>query len=146
MKIERNRSNKVIFIHQKHYVDRMLTNFGMSGANPVSIPAYPYAKLQSCNVENTAFQNVPYHQAIGALLFLASISRPDISYAIGVISYLNNYNMSHWNAVKRIFNYLRETSDFGIMYKNDLIQHCDSDYVISIFEYRHVSINQRLYF
>jgi len=53
MEIERDRSNNIIFIHQKHYVKRLLVRFNMSDANPVSIPADPHAKLRSADVDST---------------------------------------------------------------------------------------------
>jgi len=137
IEIERDRSNNIIFTHQKHYVKRVLVCFNMSDANPVSIPVDPHTKWQSADVENTICQNTPYREAV-ALLFLASVSRPDISYAVGIVSrYLNNYDASHWNAVKRILKYLKETVDLGITYKgnkSDLIltRYRDSDYATDI--------------
>jgi len=138
MEIERDRLNNIIFIHQKHYVERLLIRYNMFDANPALIPADPHARLRSADVESTTHQNIPYREAVGALLFLASVSRPDISYAVGIVSrYLNNYDASHWNAVKRIFKYLKETVDLGITYRgseSDLILtgYCDSDYAADI--------------
>lgn len=46
---------------------------------------------------------------------LAIATRPDISYAVGVVSrFLSNPKETHVNAVKRILKYLRGTMDCGI--------------------------------
>jgi len=71
------------------------------------------------------------------------VSRSDISYAVRIVSqYLNNYDTSHWNAVK-ILKYLKEI-DLGIMYKSNrsdliLTGYCDSDYATDIDTCRSIS-------
>jgi len=53
IEIECDRSNNVIFIHQKRYIDQLLARFRMSNANPVLIPADLHTKLRSADAENT---------------------------------------------------------------------------------------------
>ncbi|XP_071647121.1 uncharacterized protein [Temnothorax longispinosus] len=46
------------------------------------------------------------------------VSRPDISYAVNLVSrYCNKHNHSHWLAVKRIFKYLIGTANHDILYE-----------------------------
>lgn len=78
--------------------------------------------------------NVPYHEAVGSLMFLTVVSRPDLSYAVNLVSkYTNNHNENHWQAVKRIFRYLVGTVNVGIEYKysgslSKLIGFSDADF------------------
>lgn len=59
---------------------------------------------------------MPYREAVGSLIFAAIVTRPDIAFAVGVVSrYLDNHGNSHWNAVKRIMRYLKSTSDYEIL-------------------------------
>jgi len=45
-------------------------------------------------------------------------TRPDIAYAVGIVSrYLQNPQVPHLKAAKRIVRYLRTTQDFGVLYK-----------------------------
>lgn len=61
--------------------------------------------------------DVPYRSAIGSLLFLTMITRPDISFAVNLLSrYCENPGASHWGAVKRIFRYIRGTTNFKLTY------------------------------
>lgn len=58
---------------------------------------------------------IPYSSAVGALLYLANATRPDISYAVGqTAKYCASPQPAHWKGVKRIFRYLKGTSDLGL--------------------------------
>lgn len=67
-------------------------------------------------------------------MFLATVSRPDISYAVSVTSkFVENPSKGHWNAVKRIIKYVKGTLDFGLMYKSNnnfskMQAYSDADY------------------
>jgi hypothetical protein len=57
-----------------------------------------------------------YLQAVGSLMYLMVLTRPDLAYAVGVISrYSSDPRSIHWAAVKRIIRYLAGTLDFGIV-------------------------------
>lgn len=70
---------------------------------------------------------------MGSLMYLVAGSRPDIAFAVGLVSrYLENPLEIHWNAIKRIFRYLNGTSSYGILYKSNvtnlLVGYSDSDH------------------
>ncbi|KAL6514983.1 hypothetical protein OROGR_020562 [Orobanche gracilis] len=68
---------------------------------------------------NTEMDNVPYASAVGSLMYAMVCTRPDIAHAVGVVSrFLSNSGKKHWEAVKRIFRYLRGTSKLGITFGN----------------------------
>lgn len=75
---------------------------------------------------------VPYRQAIGSLLFLSIITRPDIGFAVSLLSrYCENPGKAHWGAVKRIFRYLKGTMRYNLTYgatENGLTGYCDADW------------------
>ena len=55
---------------------------------------------------------------IGSLLYLSNKSRPYISYAVERLSrYTQNPSKEHWNALERVFKYLRGTLDYSLYYK-----------------------------
>lgn len=59
-------------------------------------------------------------EAVGSLLYLATISRPDISFGENFLLRFNNKPMvSHWKIVKRVFQYLKGTVDVGISFNGD---------------------------
>ncbi|GJY29846.1 hypothetical protein Tco_0405613 [Tanacetum coccineum] len=69
---------------------------------------------------------VPYANAVGSLMYLMVCTRPDIMYAVSVVSrYLVNPDKNHWEAVKRILRYLRGTANVGLVYGTDRGNHVD---------------------
>ena len=61
---------------------------------------------------------VPYVSAVGGLMYAMVYTRPDIAHAVGVLSrFMSNPGKEHWTAVKRVFRYLRGTSDYGLCYQ-----------------------------
>lgn len=131
LQIERLKDDS-IFIHQSKYIHQIVHKFGQEDSNPVSVPADPNSSLSKDL--GKPIENIPYREAVGSLMFLAIVSRPDIMYSIGLVSrYLQNPTTAHWNAVKRIFKYLKGTLNIGIHYKRDpcginLSGYCDSDF------------------
>ena len=60
--------------------------------------------------EKEEMKGVAYAQAVGSLMYLAISTRPDIAYAVGVLSrYSNNPGPNHWLAVKHLMRYLKGT-------------------------------------
>ncbi|GJZ29607.1 hypothetical protein Tco_0574254 [Tanacetum coccineum] len=69
---------------------------------------------------------VPYANAVGSLMYLMVCTRPDIAYAVSVVSrYLANPGKNHWEAVKWILKYLRGTANVGLVYGTDRGNHVD---------------------
>nr|GEX32983.1 retrovirus-related Pol polyprotein from transposon TNT 1-94 [Tanacetum cinerariifolium] len=89
--------------------------------------------IKDCDVERMS--KVPYANAIGSLMYLMVCTRPDIAYAVSIVSrYLANLGKNHWEAVKQILKYLRGTANVGLIYgtnrgnHKDVIGFVDSDY------------------
>ena len=88
----------------------------MSIAKPVSPPFTNHFKFSSkqcpgSNKENNEMKSVPYESTVGSLMYAMVCTRPDIAYAVGVVSrYLSNPCQDHWATVKQIFRYLRGIS------------------------------------
>ena len=65
-------------------------------------------------------ERFPYQNIVGALLYLAINTRPDISYAVGVLArFSKNPNFRACKAVLRVLVYLRGTAERGIRYTGD---------------------------
>ena len=58
-----------------------------------------------------------YQRAIGCLTYAATISQPDLSNAVSVLSkFMSNPGIEHWKGVKRVLRYIRGTLDNGLIY------------------------------
>lgn len=137
MQIERDRGSNSIFIHQNVYTQHIIEKFNMSQACAMSVPCDPHSILYPVNEDECVIKNVPYREAVGSLMFLAVVSRPDIAYAVNNVSkFLSKHNKEHWQAVKRIFAYLVGTKNVGIKYRGTenikLVGYSDSDFANDI--------------
>ena len=109
------RENKGLIMTQSHYVEKILKRFNYSDCSPVSTPMDPSVKLMP-NTGKTISQ-LEYSQAIGSLMYAMTSTRPDIAYAVGRLSrFTCNPGAQHWQAVQRVFKYLKGTMNFGLCY------------------------------
>ncbi|XP_070028712.1 secreted RxLR effector protein 161-like [Nicotiana sylvestris] len=113
----------------------------MDGAHPLSTPMV----VRSLDVNKDLFRpqeeneellgpEVPYLSAIGALMYLANTTRPDITFLVNVLArYSSPPTMRHWNGIKHILRYLKGTIDMGLFYANncspDLVGYVDAGYL-----------------
>ncbi|GJS88974.1 zinc finger, CCHC-type containing protein [Tanacetum coccineum] len=54
-------------------------------------------------------------EAIGCLMYAMISTRPDIAFAVGKLS-MYNPSALHWQALGRVFQYLKGTKDYGLTY------------------------------
>ena len=82
---------------------------------------------------------------IGSLLYLTT-SRPDILFSVCFCArFQPDPRKSHLTAVKRIFRYLKGTTNLGLLYRKSLdykfIGFCDADYTSDMIERKSASGN-----
>ncbi|KAM1510718.1 hypothetical protein TB1_019085 [Malus domestica] len=116
-----------ILVHQSNYTQKVLRHFNEDKAKPSSTPMV----IQTLDAKQDPFHpkedeeeilepKVPYLSAIGALLYLAKCTRPDISFAMNLLArYSNAPTRRHWTGVKDIFRYLKCTADLGLFYTRE---------------------------
>ena len=67
--------------------------------------------------EKEKMARVPYSNVMGSLMYAMMCSRPDTCHAVGLDSRLQaNPGFAHWKAVKRIFRYLKGTTEYILCY------------------------------
>lgn len=117
IEIER-KADGTIKINQKGYTKRLLERFGMQDCK-VAVTPIVKGNVLSSKDNNYETHDFPYRQAVGALSYLMVGTRPDIAFAVGVVSRkLDNPNAEDIAKVKRIFRYIKGTIDYGITYKS----------------------------
>ena len=130
LSIHRARQERTLFMSQPDYTKRVLQRFHMTDCHPVKLPAEPGSHLGECAAENPI--RVPYREAIGSLTYLATVSRPDMSFSVGQASrYCEEPKVQHWTAVKKILAYVKGTAQHGIRYTltaDGITGFCDSEY------------------
>jgi hypothetical protein len=77
-------SNGEVTLSQPHYVEKILSRFGYSNYKPIST-TYDASIILRKN-KRIIRDQLRYSQIIGSLIYLASATRPDISFAISKLS------------------------------------------------------------
>ena len=87
----------------------------MKGGKALSTPLPSYVKLSlqgspKFDDGKAKMAQVPYSSIIGSLMYAMIATRPDIAFAVGIVShYMSNRVHKHWDAVKGIMRYLKGT-------------------------------------
>ena len=107
--------NGGVTLLQSHYVEKVLSHFGFSDCQPTHTP-YDSSVLLRKN-RRIGRDQLRYSQIIGSLMYLASATRPDISFAVSKLSqFMSNLGDNHWRALERVMRYLNGTMSYGIHY------------------------------
>lgn len=138
MKIDVDETTGSIRLSQRAYVERIIERFNMSDAKIRSTPLPAGIVLSIDDAPQSAeeileMKKVPYREALGSLMWLQVATRPDLSYAVNLLSrFSNNPGRAHWEALKHTIAYLKGTLDYGITYYRDTslrpFGYVDADY------------------
>jgi hypothetical protein len=124
-------------LSQPEYIQKITEKFNMTECNQLAIPADPSCRLSpdmspQNKEEETEMLNTPFREAVGSLMHVMVMTRPDIAYAVGqVAQFAQNPGKQHWRAVKRILAYLKKTPNVGLRFNqtnSSLSGFCDADY------------------
>ena len=136
IKVTRDLVNKTLSLSQHVYIKAILTRYNFDDLKPSSIPIDPSAPLTKSQspskLEDIAkMRNVPYREAVGSLMYAAMGTRPDIAFATSTVAqFSENPGWAHWEAVKRIFRYLKGTKALELTYGGEtrgLVGYVDAD-------------------
>jgi hypothetical protein len=93
----------------------------METCRPSSTPfGYNICLLKSSDKDLAKFtqQNTQYRKAVGSLVYIAICTRPNISFAVGVLlQFLEKPNQQHWDSFLHIIQYLEVTITLSIKYQ-----------------------------
>ncbi|XP_050141131.1 uncharacterized mitochondrial protein AtMg00810-like [Malus sylvestris] len=111
--IEVKRSSKGIYISQIKYILDLLKKAHMDGAKPCATP------LSTSKLDHTSplLDNAAQYRSLVKALQYLTWTRPDFSFAVNLVcQYMHSPRHSHFQAVKRIFRYLKSSLDLGLWF------------------------------
>ncbi len=86
------------------------------GCKPISIPLEQNVKL-SADEGDLVEDTIMYRLIAGSLIYM-TITRPDLSYAVGVVNqFMQTPRKPHLDAVRCILRYIKHTLQCGIFYE-----------------------------
>ncbi|KAL4021159.1 hypothetical protein IC575_019950 [Cucumis melo] len=110
------RSKEGISVSQRKYTLDLLTETGMLGCRPADTPIEFNCKLGNSD-DQVPVDKEQYQRPVGKLIYL-SHTRPDISFAVSVVSqFMQTPYEKHMEAVNRILRYLKNTPGKGLMFR-----------------------------
>jgi hypothetical protein len=148
MKITRDRHSKKITLSQTDYVAGLLDKLGATELNPTATPMEAGLQLTRAPDEyQPSPQHITQYQSIvGALMYAACATRPDIAYSVSTLSQFSaRPHTTHFNALKRVLRYLRGSTDLSLTFTGTsdavprLIGYTDSDWATSQDDRRSVT-------
>jgi hypothetical protein len=132
-------ANGFQFCHKK-YINDLLRKFGMENCKAHKVPLDPAFEISSSDSptndsDKQVMANKGYKELVGALLWIARISRPDIQVAVSILCrFAANPSERHLTALRGILAYLSGTKELGVCFtKTDkslfkLIAYSDADW------------------
>ena len=122
IEVKRNRETHTISLSQQSYIESIIQCFSLEDSKLISTPMDPNTKISTSDNPSTGAQyatmrNMPYHDAVGALMYVMVRTRLDISFTIMIVSkFSGNPGIAHWEAMKWIYCYLIGMRDLWLSY------------------------------
>ena len=123
VRIDQNLINNTTTMHQIPYLESLLTKFAKirgftARTSPLPIKLAPYFEdnLKWCDPKNHTL----YREIVGSLLYLSIWTRPDIAFAVGILSrFLQRPAEEHLDLAFRVLGYLKRKPLPGLVYSRE---------------------------
>ena len=153
IKFEFKNGRRRVHLDQSKYIEKKLREFGMSNCRGAVTPLTRGVRFSQ--LETLGRIDFPYRQMLGSLIHAMNWTRPDLAYAINMLSrFAARPTLRATNEITRVFQYLKKTIDYTLTYDIDHIEDeysdlfnerlfafSDSDYAGCIDTARSVSSN-----
>jgi len=129
--IQINQCKDGVYVHQTKYTKELMKKFKLEDCKVMNTPMHPTCTLSQKDTGSKVDQKL-YIGMIGSLLYLTA-SRPNVLFSVCLCArFQSDPRESHLIGVKRIFRYLKGTTNLGLLYRKSLdyklVGFCDADY------------------
>ena len=104
--------------------------------------------MNECKIQSTSMEEILpndamadkvdpkiYQSAVGALMYAMVCTRPDLAFAVSTVSrFMKAPQSIHWNAVKKIFRYVKGSLTMGLTFQGEpvLLGYADASFANDI--------------
>lgn len=138
IKVDHDPKTGSISISQPAYCERLLKRYGMENCLLKRTPLTPGVILtkSTCplSLDDQKFMaDKPYRSILGGLMFLMIATRPDLGFAVNLLSsFASNPGPAHWKEMVHVLGYIRNTMEYKITYHRKAslqpVGYVDADY------------------
>src|SRR6266850_1982032 len=91
IQVTRDHETRTISLSQEAYIKSIIARFSLADAKAYSTPMVPSAQYSKSDspvsaTDAACMRKVPYHEAIGSLMYASVATRPDITFAVSTLS------------------------------------------------------------
>jgi len=136
IEIEYDENKRKLSLSQTKYINSLAEKYNVLYSKKINTPMEINLKLEPAIEEE---QNLPFRNLIGALLYVATSTRPDVSFATNYLSrFQNNYDQTHYKYALRVVKYLYSTRYVKMTYTKEdsdiLDAYVDADWASDIVD------------
>jgi hypothetical protein len=117
-------------VTQTAHIDQLLSKHGLTDIPVRTLPMGTGAKL-TAEGDPLDTRQFPYASIVGALLYIACNTRPDIASTVNKLTkYMSSPTVQHWQVLLGLLGYLKGTRTMGLHFggSDTCSAYCDSDY------------------
>ena len=115
------RTSRILRLGQVSYLEQVLQTNGMWNCKPVATPMDLSLVAAATDYQCTSKFRLQYQSTVGSLMYAMLGTRPDLAFAMSVVSRnASNPDFLHWQAVKRIFRYLKGSLKLQLTFRGPL--------------------------
>ena len=119
--ITRDRKARTVRFDQQRYAQTVAERFEVwkTSVIPISTGKAPLSKADGPqnDAEIAEMRGIPYREAVGALMWVANMTRPDLVFTAHTLAkFGDNPGPEHWKAVMKALQYLKRTASLGVTY------------------------------
>lgn len=145
--IQINQCKNEVYVHQTKYSKELLKKFKLDDFKIMTTHLHSTCNLSKEESRTKVCQKM-YKGIIGSLLYLIT-SRPIVLFSVCLCArFMSDHREAYLTIVKRIFRYVKGTTNLGLVYKKSLdyklVGLCDTDYVEDRIERKSTSGNCQL--
>jgi hypothetical protein len=123
IEVIRDRPRRILRLSQEAYLQKVLTDHQMDNCATVSTPMETANRLLPAPPEYEASPSFrrKYQSAVGSLMYAMLGTRPDLAFAVSVISrFSSNPTEVYMKSVKRFFRYIKGTITMGLAFRGGI--------------------------
>ena len=125
LRIRQNLDEGTVTLDQSHYARKILARYGYAHCNPTQTPLPGNLVLSKEDAPQTITESeataaFPYRSVVGAVMWLARGTRPDLAFAAGYLArFVAHPGPAHVAAAKHLLRYVKGTLDLGVIYRRN---------------------------